>query len=187
MERGLWEFCSAESESTSSPPQGFQLRPPNPIASLPRPSEQSTSAAFSCPSAGYYTRRRSADPVPVKRRGGSDWLLPFLPSHVGGKQPQLARMDYSFSPSSKRWCCSSNPNSSSSPFVHLLRSGVACCWCRAGNRMALAVLAAAVDCAGWTNCDLRISCYLIQVRVELKTHRFWGFSSNPRAPCQLRP
>ena len=106
MESGLWEFCSAESESTSSPPQGFQL-PPNPIASPPRPSSRAP-AAFPCLSAGYYyTRRRSADPVPAKRSGGSDWLLPsFPPSHVGGKQPQLAPMDSSFSPSSKRWCSS---------------------------------------------------------------------------------
>lgn len=92
-------------------PRGRAFNFPKPhrlAAEAERASRAPRRAAFPCLSAGYYyTRRRSADPVPVKRSGGSDWLLPSFPSsHVAGKQPQLARMDSSFPPSSKRWCCS---------------------------------------------------------------------------------
>lgn len=56
-----------------SPPQGFRL-PRDTIATT---SKQSTiSAALNCLSAGYYTRRRSADLVSIERSGRSDWLLP---------------------------------------------------------------------------------------------------------------
>jgi len=101
---------------------------------LPKPhrlaAEQSTTSAASTSlslSAGSSTsrssvhfRRRSADPLCLSRSRVGD-RIGLLPSHVGGKQPDVARMD-SFLPFCKRWsCCSlSNPSSSSSPSVQLV-------------------------------------------------------------------
>jgi hypothetical protein len=59
-------------------PRAFNFSKPHLAAEAEREEQNTTSAAFPCLSAGYYTRRRSADPVRVKRSGGSDWLLPSL-------------------------------------------------------------------------------------------------------------